>query len=207
MVFILLFLSVFSGIAVSLLNIIGMKKICNKSLSNQIVITLLITSTVASFFAMVNSSVPTVAFRLIALLSFISVTALISSKNKFIPDIIIVFAIAVRFIIAVVDFMSFRSQFTPMILRDIFGLVIGIGIVILINKLSHNFFTVNELKLFAVMGMFSGYICTYITIMFAIVSAFLIEKYISNKNTKKIHISFEPLVFCGYIISMILYKS
>ncbi len=184
-----------------------MKKICNASLSNQIVITLLITSTVASFFAMVNSSVPTVAFRLIAFLAFISVTALISSKNKQIPDIIVVFAIAVRFIIAVVDFMSFRPQFGKMLLRDIFGLVIGIGIVMLLNKLSHNFFTVNELKLFMVMGIFGGYICTYITIMFGMVCAFLIQKYISNKGRKKFHISFEPLVLCGYVISMILYKS
>ncbi len=203
----LLLLSVLSGTGISLLTAFFMKKFCNVTIAAQLTGTLMITTIVASLFAMINTTVPISAFKLIALLAFVSIVSFASSKGKQIPDVILLFAGALRLIIGIVESMSLKGNFSHTLFRDVTGLILGVVIVFIVNKFSNGFFSINELKLFAVMGAFSGYICTYMTLIVAVVFAFIIEKYISQKSNKKIHISFEPLVLCGYILSMILCKS
>ncbi len=210
--FIFLFWSLISGVSISLLTIIAMKKFCKVQLPNQIVITLLIISVISSFFSIIHSSVPTIAFRMIIFLAFMCSSSFISTKNKEFPDIILIYAVVLRIIISVIDIVSFKEQFSETLIRDIMGFILGTGVLILINKICEKLsdeplFSLYEIKLIAVMGIFSGYICTYSSLMIALIFSLLIKLLAQKKLGKNINLSLQPFILCGYVISMIMYSA
>ena len=206
---ILLFWSLFSGVSISLLTMISMKKFCKIQIPNQIVITLLIISVISSFFSIIHSSVPTIAFRMIILLAFMCASAFISVKNKKFPDIILIYAIVLRVIIAVIDVVSFKEQFTEIVIHDMMGLILGSGVLFLINKICEKLsdkpiFSLYEIKVIALMGLFTGYVCTYSSLMLAFVFLLFMKLLARKKLGKNINLSLQPFILCGYLISMIM---
>ena len=203
---ILLLLSVVGGAAVCAADFLCMKKFCNYRINNQIIITVLFISVIASFFSIIHSSFPTNAVKMIGLLAFLSSAAFISSKNRHMPEILFISAIVFRIIIAVIDAVLLKTQCAEILIRDILGGIFGSGIVILINKFSDNYFSKEEVKIFTVMGLLSGYVCTYSSMIIALIVLFVIKMYMLYRQNKTINIRLEPVLFCGYVVSMIIYK-
>ncbi len=122
------------------------------------------------------------------------------------PEILFISAIVFRIIIAVIDAVLLKTQCAEILIRDILGGIFGSGIVILINKFSDNYFSKEEVKIFTVMGLLSGYVCTYSSMIIALIVLFVIKMYMLYRQKKTINIRLEPVLLCGYVISMIIYK-
>jgi len=145
-------------------------------------------------------------------LALLSASSFMSVRKKTIPDIILIYAAALKVILTIIDAVAFKEQFSAIITRNIMGLILGTAVVVIINKIAEKLsykpvFSEYEIKITALMGFFSGYICTYSSLMIAIVSSLLMKLFFEKRAGKSFDFSLQPFILCGYFISMMIYSA
>ena len=144
--------------------------------------------------------------KLSVMLSVLVAAAAIDFKEKIIPNVLIGTGLLARVVIYILEFFFYNEIFLPQLKSDLFGFLIGFGIFLLSALLTHGAIGFGDVKLFGLIGIMTGAICTYTTMILSLlVSAvasiiFLITK----KKQRKDSIPFGPCILLGYLITLLL---
>lgn len=144
--------------------------------------------------------------KLIVLMGILAAVAVVDLKKTIIPNFLIVIGLIVRIVIYVIELLFYNNIFVPQLLSDFLGFSIGFGILFIVSIVFRGAIGFGDVKLFGLIGLMSGAICTYSTLIFCllistIVSLILI---ITKKKNRKDSIPFGPFIFVGYVIAIIL---
>lgn len=158
-------------------------------------------------FLLVNNvyNIPNL-IKLVTLMGILAAAAVIDFKKAIIPNLLIVIGLSVRVLIYVVELFFYNDVFVPQLFSDIIGFVIGFGILFLASVLSRGSLGFGDVKLFGLIGLMSGAICTYSTLILSLVLSTIasIGLMIAKKKSRKDSIPFGPFIFVGYVIAIIL---
>lgn len=127
--------------------------------------------------------------------------ALIDYKKKIIPNKIIVTGLLFRLIIYILELAFCREIIIDIAKNDFIGFAIGFGVLFFAGIISKGAVGFGDAKLFAVIGLVTGYYCTLSTLFFgllasAIASIVLLAKY----HDKKRAFAFAPFILMGYLL-------
>ncbi len=127
-------------------------------------------------------------------------------KKTIIPNVLILIGLGIRGVIYVIEYFFYREVFFVQLKNDLFGFLIGFGILFFTSVITRGAIGFGDVKLFGIMGIFSGAICTYSTLLFSLFVSCVISivLIIMKKKTRKDSIPFGPCIFVGYIIAMIV---
>lgn len=144
--------------------------------------------------------------KLITLLGIIAAAAVVDLKQKIIPNMLIVLGLAIRSVIYVVEYFLYHEIFFEQLKTDLFGFFIGFGVFFIASVVTRGAVGFGDVKLFGVIGLLSGGICTYSTMIFSLLVSAVssIILLIVRKKSRKDSIPFGPCIFVGYMISIIL---
>lgn len=175
---------------------------------NQAVLAVLGIGIIAVLFAIIHSSLPITAVKLTILLCAVIPSVFIYLKEKRVPNEIIFAAAGIRLILAIFEVITLNDVCASILMRDFLGGIFGSGIIILINLVFGDVFTKDEIKIFTIMGIYSGYACTYATLIFAIIVSYIVKLAVIYKSgaKKNVKIPLEPFLLCGYVIMMMLFR-
>jgi len=144
--------------------------------------------------------------KLILLLGIVSAAGIVDLKKTIIPNLLILIGLGSRVVIYIVEFFAFRDTFVPQLISDLIGFGFGFGFLLIVSLISRGALGFGDVKLFGIIGLMSGAICTYYTLIFcllvsAIVSVVLL---ILKKKGRKDSIPFGPCILVGYFIALVL---
>lgn len=144
--------------------------------------------------------------KLIVLLGVLMTAAVVDLKKKIIPNVLIVFGLSIRLFIYIVEYFAYNDIFLSQIKSDIAGFLLGFGVFFIAAIVSRGAIGFGDVKLFAVIGLTSGVICTYSTMMISLVVSTIVSIFfiVTKKKDKKDAIPFGPCIFLGYFISVLL---
>lgn len=144
--------------------------------------------------------------KLILLLGIVSAAGVVDFKKTIIPNFLILTGLGFRVVIYIIEFFLFKETFVPQIKSDLLGFAFGFGFLLIVSLISRGALGFGDVKLFGVIGLLSGAICTYYTLIFcllvsAVVSIILL---ILKKKSRKDSIPFGPCIAIGYFIALAL---
>lgn len=144
--------------------------------------------------------------KLILLFGIVAAAAVVDFKKTIIPNFLIVFGLGMRAVLYIAEFFLYKDTFIPQIKSDLLGFAFGFGFLLIVSLISGNALGFGDVKLFGVIGLMSGAICTYYTLLFClfistIVSVVLI---LLKKKGRKDSIPFGPCILLGYFIAIVL---
>lgn len=144
--------------------------------------------------------------KLILLLGLVATAAIIDLKKKIIPNELILVGIVIRVLLYIVEYFVFNDVFFAQLKSDVFGFIIGVGVFLISAIVSKGAVGFGDVKLFGVIGIFSGALCTYSTMMCCLVASAIVSIFllIVKKKNRKDTIPFGPCIFIGYLISILL---
>lgn len=136
----------------------------------------------------------------------ISVVAITDLKKHIIPNFFIVFGVACRVIIYIIEFFSrTKAEFKAIFINDMVGLAIGFGVLFIVALLLKNSLGFGDVKLYGIIGIMTGTICTYATLIVSLLSCCVcsVILMITGKRTRKSLMSFAPFIFIGYLVAVL----
>ena len=133
-----------------------------------------------------------------------AVAALVDFKTKTIPNRLVLFGLLCRLPIYIAE-VATGQPMKDILINDAIGVGIGFGILFFAALLSRGAVGFGDAKLFAVIGIHTGYICTFGTLFFsllvsAVAGIILLIKY----RDKKRAFPFAPFIFVGYTAVLML---
>lgn len=131
--------------------------------------------------------------------------ALIDFKKRIIPNKIVITGLIFRAAVYIGEIILCRDLIKDIALNDLIGFGIGFGILFVAGLLSKGAIGFGDAKLFAVIGLCAGSLCTFGTLLFslfcsAIVGIVLLIKY----RDKKRAFPFGPSIFIGYTLVLLM---
>ncbi|MCR4614913.1 MAG: A24 family peptidase [Clostridiales bacterium] len=131
--------------------------------------------------------------------------AVIDSKMKLIPNILILSGLVVRVLIYVYEILKVEG-FKDIIKSDLLGFAAGFGLLALISAITKQGIGFGDAKIFGLIGLFGGMPCTISTLFISvIVSAVASIIFLATrKKNKKGSFPFGPCIAAGYIVTMLL---
>lgn len=131
--------------------------------------------------------------------------ALIDLKKRIIPNKIIILGLIFRALIYIGEIIVCRDSVKDIAINDLMGFAIGFGILFIAGVLSKGAIGFGDAKLFAVIGLSAGSLCTFGTLLFslfcsAIVGIILLIKF----RDKKMAFPFGPCIFIGYAAVLLM---
>lgn len=159
-----------------------------------------------SFWILQDVSNFTNFLKLNVLFGILLTAAVVDFRWKIIPNVLIVVGVTFRIIIYVVEYMVQRETFIPQIKTDLIGFALGFGVFLLASLLSQGALGFGDVKIFGVIGLLSGAICTYATMIFCLLVSTIVSiiLLVTKKRNKKDSIPFGPCIFIGYWVALIL---
>ena len=151
------------------------------------------------------SNIPNLV-KLVLLMGILAAVAVIDLRKTIIPNLLIVIGLIVRVLIYVVELLFYNNIFVPQLISDVIGFFIGFGILLIASIVSKGALGFGDVKLFGLIGLMSGAICTYSTLIISLLLSTIVSigLMVSKKKSRKDSIPFGPFVFFGYIIAIIL---
>lgn len=151
------------------------------------------------------SNIPNL-IKLIVLTGILAAAAAVDLKQTIIPNKLIFIGLIVRVIIYVVELLFYNEIFVPQLISDVIGFAIGFGILCIASVVSKGALGFGDVKLFGVIGLMTGAICTYSTLIFGLLLSVIVSVVlmIAKKKSRKDSIPFGPFIFAGYIIAISL---
>lgn len=131
--------------------------------------------------------------------------ALIDLKKRIIPNKIVAAGLIFRVAIYIGEIILCRDIIKDIAINDLIGFGIGFGILFITGLLSRGAMGFGDAKLFAVIGLCTGSLCTFGTLLFslfcsAIIGIALLIKY----RDKKMAFPFAPCIFIGYAAVLLM---
>jgi prepilin signal peptidase PulO-like enzyme (type II secretory pathway) len=144
--------------------------------------------------------------KLMILLGLLGTAAVIDFRLKIIPNLLVYLGLGYRIIIYVFEFFFHRGVFSQIIVNDLIGFAIGFGILLAVALITKQAIGFGDVKLFGIIGLMSGTVCTYTTLFISMVISALVSVIllITKKKSRKDTIPFGPCIFVGYCISVLL---
>lgn len=139
--------------------------------------------------------------KLLCLYIIVLICGLVDFRTKYIPSRILVFGIVVRILIYVCEIVFCRDVWKQIVISDMLG--VGIGLLLLVvSILSKQSLGYGDVKLFFLIGLYTGVICTYAVLVVsvclsAIVGAFLM---LVKGYSRKDAIPFGPFIAVAYMV-------
>ena len=140
--------------------------------------------------------------KLILLLGILQMAAIVDFKKKIIPNLLIALGIGIRLVIYVLEFILVREDFFAIMINDLIGFGIGFGLLFIVALISRGGLGFGDVKLFGVIGLMSGAIGTYSTLLFSMVFSAVISivLLLLKKKGRKDSIAFGPCILLGYLV-------
>jgi Type II secretory pathway, prepilin signal peptidase PulO and related peptidases len=171
-----------------------------------LIILMLGTTFVAGLLVYSNSANWLNYIKLMSLFAMVQAAAIIDLKLKIIPNRIILIGLSLRLIFYILEFTILRKEILKILLNDLIGFAIGFGILFAVALITSGGIGFGDAKLFAVIGLTSGAICTYATLLISMVVSTIVSVtlLLLKKKSRKDTISFGPSIAAGYFITLIL---
>lgn len=144
--------------------------------------------------------------RLLTLLMVLVPIAAVDSRTNTIPNRFLLFALALRVVFAVVDFILYgRFALTTMSDALLGALAIGFFFLILMFAFKGSV-GMGDVKLFALMGLYQGLWGVINSVFFSLVASFFVSilLLVTKKKTRKDVIPFAPSILLGTFIGICL---
>ena len=138
---------------------------------------------------------------------FVTVTAAFTDlKKKIIPNALILFGFAFRLLLYILELIFCSEQFLDIFKNDMLGFAIGFGILFVACIVSKKAIGFGDVKLFGVIGICTGAICTYTTLLFGLIinTVISLAAMIIKKKNKKDSIPFAPAICIGYLAAIFI---
>ena len=144
--------------------------------------------------------------KLILLFGIISAAGVIDFKKTIIPNLLILVGLGIRGVIYIAEFFLCKETFVPQLTSDLIGLAVGFGFLLIVSLLTKGALGFGDVKLFGIIGLMSGAICTYSTLIFALLVSTLVSivLLIMKKKGRKDSIPFGPCIMMGYFVALVL---
>lgn len=181
-------------------------KLCTKA-HFYVVMGIIAVALFGSSFILTNnvSNIPNLV-KLLLLMGVLAAAAVIDLKKTIIPNFLIVFGLIARVLIYVIELLFYNNIFVHQLISDVIGFVVGFGILFIVSVVSKGALGFGDVKLFGLIGLMSGAICTYSTLILCLISSTIVSigLMIAKKRSRKDSIPFGPFIFVGYVIAIIL---
>lgn len=143
----------------------------------------------------------------LSVLTFIVVTAaFVDLKLKKIPNLLVVFGLSARVVIYVLELIFSTEEVLAIFKNDLIGFAAGFGVLLVAALVSRGAVGFGDVKLFAVIGLCSGAICTYTTLLFGLIINTIASLILmaAKKKNRKSAIPFGPSVCVGYLAALFI---
>lgn len=143
--------------------------------------------------------------KLYGLFVTVLAAALIDSKKKIIPNFLILFGLVFRVAVYAYEFFTLDSM-KDVIKNDLIGLAIGFGVLAVVSIVTKQSVGFGDAKLFGIIGITGGSMCTYSTLFLSLVVSAVISVVllISHKKDRKGTFPFGPCIALGYVATIFL---
>ncbi len=143
--------------------------------------------------------------KLYGLFVLITAAALVDSKRRIIPNIIIVVGLAFRVLLYVYEILNVKDV-KAILINDLIGLGIGFGLLAVVSLLSKGALGFGDVKLFGVIGIVGGAFCTYSTLLASLLISLVVSiiGLARKKMGRKDAFPFGPCIAIGYVITVLL---
>lgn len=171
-------------------------------------ISIIIICAIASFFVQMslysNTSIIN-CIKLYGLFVLVLFAALIDSKKKIIPNILIIIGLLFRAVIYVYEFFALDS-IKDVAKNDLSGFAIGFGALALVSVVTKQSIGFGDVKLFGIIGITGGSMCTFSTLFVSLIVSAIISVVllVSHKMGRKGSFPFGPCIAVGYIVAILL---
>lgn len=144
--------------------------------------------------------------KLFGLFMIVFSAAVIDSKRKIIPNLLIVIGLIFRCAIYLYEIFFVKEGLKEIIINDLIGFAIGFVLLALVSFLSKGALGFGDAKLFGIIGLTSGSFCTYSTLLASLIisTVFSVIKIVGKKMGRKDTIPFGPCIAAGYVIAVLL---
>lgn len=144
--------------------------------------------------------------KLMVLNAVLITSALTDIKLRKIPNIVLLAALGVRVLIYVLELVMTPQDIVAILKNDAIGLALGFGMLFITFLISRHSIGFGDVKLFGVIGIFSGAICTYATLLFGLVLNTVAALFLMLLKKKKLKSSlpFAPAVLAGYLTAIFI---
>ena len=144
--------------------------------------------------------------KLNLLFAIVAAAGVVDLKKTIIPNLLILVGLGVRVAIYVAEFFLYNEIFVPQIKSDLIGFAFGFGFLLIVSLISKGALGFGDVKLFGIIGLMSGAICTYYTLIFCLLVSALVSTVllITKKKGRKDSIPFGPCILVGYFIAIVL---
>ena len=143
--------------------------------------------------------------KFIFLLFILIPMAIIDLKINMIPNQLIIIGLFFRMVMYIVE-INAADNFNDIIISDLSGFGIGFGVLAVVSIVTRQALGAGDVKMFGVIGLLSGAVCTYTTLVFSVFIAAIVSivLLITRKKGKKDTIPFGPCTLIGYIAVVLL---
>ena len=144
--------------------------------------------------------------KLITLVAILFVVALTDFRKYIIPNTVILFGIAARFVFYGIELFAKPQAFFEIIKGDLLASLIVIVFLIVGAFVVKNGLGMGDIKLIIVMCLFQGFYGVICSLFFSLIIAFFLSigLLIMRKKTRKDAIPFAPSILVGTLISVFL---
>lgn len=163
---------------------------------------------VASFATQISLYMNTSAInfvKLYGLFLIVVIAAVVDSKRRIIPNILIIFGLIFRTGIYIYEIIT-KVDLKAVLINDLIGFVIGFVLLALVSLVSKGALGFGDAKLFGVIGLLSGSFCTYSTLLASLIVSvvFSVINLARKKMGRKDSFPFGPCIAVGYVIAVLL---
>lgn len=143
--------------------------------------------------------------KLYGLFVLVFAAAVIDSKKKIIPNLIILIGLIYRLGIYVYEIITLESV-KEVLTNDLIGFGIGFGVLAVVSIITKQSIGFGDAKLFGIIGITGGSMCTFSTLFVALVVSAVISValLLSHKKDRKGSFPFGPCIAAGYVAAIFL---
>ena len=144
--------------------------------------------------------------KLVVLTLLLAICAATDFKKSIIPNEIILAGLGLRVVLYVLEIVLFPQEVLAILKNDLIGVALGFGTLFIAFLISRQSIGFGDVKLFGMIGIISGAICTFSTLLFSLIlnSLAAIVLLVARKKTRKSGLPFAPAVFLGYLIAVFI---
>lgn len=131
--------------------------------------------------------------------------AIVDSKRRIIPNILIIAGLVFRLLLYFWETFS-DAEMSVILRNDLIGLVLGFGLLGIVSLVSKGALGFGDAKLFGVIGITCGTYCTYSTLLISLIFSVIVSVVgmLRKKMTRKDAFPFGPCIAVGYILTILL---
>ncbi len=132
--------------------------------------------------------------------------AVIDSKRKIIPDLLILSGILFRAGIYIYEIVCMHDGLKDTVANDLIGLALGFGFLAAVSLVTKGALGFGDAKLFGIIGITGGWYCTYGTLLLSLIASavFSVVAVATKKMGRKESFPFGPFIAIGYTAAVLL---